>query len=343
MTTTTEVSSIVEPLSESELCPDALLAGQEAAFARDVERLQQQRDRFVEVVCPACDNSDTEPAFEKLGFAYVTCRTCGTLFMSPRPSEPVMAAYYAGSENYRYWAKRIFPASEATRRRKLHEPWLARVLDYARRHGISTGRLVEAGGGFGTFAAVARASERFDEVVVVEPTPEMAAACRARGVTVVQRRFEEVDDEVAPAEVLVGFEVIEHIFQPKRFVAQCHRLLRGGGLLVLSCPNGEGFDIRMLGPASLAVDPEHVNLFNPRSLRRLVESHGFEVLEISTPGRLDVEFVHRAIRDGVVPAPHDPFLRRVLVDEYEHLSDPFQRFLADNGLSSHMWMAARKR
>ena len=29
-----------ERLSEQELCPDKLLAGQEAAFARDIKRLQ---------------------------------------------------------------------------------------------------------------------------------------------------------------------------------------------------------------------------------------------------------------------------------------------------------------
>ena len=41
------------------------------------------------------------------------------------------------------------------------------------------GTLVEVGPGFGTFAALAR--EEFERVVAIEPTPELAAACRERG------------------------------------------------------------------------------------------------------------------------------------------------------------------
>jgi hypothetical protein len=42
-----------------------------------------------------------------------------------------MADYYANSENYAYWAKHIFPATEATRREKIHRPWLDRAIGYA--------------------------------------------------------------------------------------------------------------------------------------------------------------------------------------------------------------------
>ena len=114
-------------------------------------------------------------------------------------------------------------------------------------------------------------------------------------------------------------------------------------MLVLSCPNGQGFDISVLKEISKAVDAEHVNLFNPYSLGLLVESCGFEVLDVSTPGRLDTEFVHNAILDGKFDVSDNPFLKRVLVDEWDRLGWPFQEFLAANGLSSHLWLAARKK
>jgi SAM-dependent methyltransferase len=201
--------------------------------------------------------------------------------------------------------------------------------------------LVEVGPGFGTFAALATESKHFRKVLAVEPTPEMAAACRKRGVEVVEMRVEDVGNELAGADILVSFEVIEHLFQPGGFVAQCARLLAPGRLLVLSCPNGQGFDIQTLGAKALAVDAEHVNLFNPRSLGALLERHGFEVLESETPGRLDAEFVRDAALKGGVEL--DPFLKRVLVDEWERLGWPFQQFLAAQGLSSHMWIAARRK
>ena len=120
--------SIGPRLSESELCPDDLLREQEKAFERDIERLQSRSDQFVTVSCPACPADLSTPAFEKYGFKFLSCASCQTIFMSPRPSEEIMASYYANSENYAYWAKYIFPASEVSRREKIHKPWLARVL-----------------------------------------------------------------------------------------------------------------------------------------------------------------------------------------------------------------------
>jgi hypothetical protein len=96
-----------------------------------------------------------------------------------------------------------------------------------------------------------------------------------------------------------------------------------------------------LGAKALAVDAEHVNLFNPGSLGRLLERHGFEVLESETPGRLDAEFVREAALKNAVTL--DPFLQRVLIDDWDRLGWPFQQFLAAHGLSSHMWIAARRK
>jgi len=330
-------------LSESELCPDALLAQQEAAFARDMDRLRARRDEFVSVVCPACRCAEAAHAFEKETFEWVRCSACSTVYMSPRPSPGVMNAYYSSSENYQFWAEHIFPASEDARRDKVCAPRLEQILAMMKRAGIARGgRLVEIGPGFGTFAALAQVSGAFDDVQVIEPTPEMAAACRERGVRVIEQRVEDALPAGVRADVLVAFEVIEHLFDPRDMVLRCMDLLGPGGLLVLTCPNSDGFDISWLGAASLAVDAEHVNLFNPRGLRTLLESCGFDVIEQTTPGQLDVEFVHRAIVDGAVDPPVDPFMRRVLMEEYETMGWPFQQFLAANGLSSHMWCAARK-
>ena len=254
-----------------------------------------------------------------------------------------MESYYTNSENYQYWAEHIFPASEDSRREKIHRPWLQRVLGFCEKFDVPTHTLLEIGAGFGTFSELAGQSGRFERIVAVEPTPEMAAACRGRGVEVIEKPIEDIQDEIDHADVAVAFEVIEHLFKPKVFLEQCARLIRPGGLLVLSCPNGQGFDIEVLGADSLAIDPEHVNLFNPDSLSQLVEASGFDMLEVTTPGRLDAEFVHTAIEDGKFDVSNRPFLKRVLLDEWERLGWPFQQFLAEQGLSAHMWLVARKR
>ncbi len=330
-------------LSESELCPPDLLPEQERAYERDVERLLLARhDEFVQVTCPACGSRSANAEFTKYGLNFMRCVNCRTIYVSPRPSETVLADYYQNAESYQFWAAEIFPASEAARREKLHIPWYDRIREYCATHGVNTGTLVEIGAGFGTFCSVAQDTGDFKRIIAVEPTPGLARHCRERGLEVYEKRFEDIDGTSLQADVVVSFEVIEHLFSPRDFILTIRQILKPGGLLVLSCPNGEGFDIATLGPASLAVDAEHINLFNPKSLALLLEASGYKMLEASTPGRLDAEFVRDAAQKHLIDISQTPFLQRVLIDDWEHLGWPFQMFLAENGLSSHMWLAAQK-
>jgi 2-polyprenyl-3-methyl-5-hydroxy-6-metoxy-1,4-benzoquinol methylase len=328
-----------QELREAELCPDHLLRGQEEAFARDVERLRARSLEFAPARCPACRDGRHGRAFEKFGFAYDECEVCGTLFMNPRPTSEIIAGYYASSENYQYWAQHIFPASEAARREKIHVPWLRRVRGYAEQAGLRNGILMEVGPGFGTFSALAQASGAFSRVIAVEPTPELATAVRQRGVEVIECRIEDVPKELGTVDIMVAFEVLEHLHDPRVFLAGCRARLRTGGLLILSTPNAEGFDIATLREHSLAVDPEHITLFTPRALALATDAEGFRCMEITTPGRLDAEFVRAAALGSRIDLRHQPLLRRILVDEWDRLGAPFQRFLAEHQLSSHMWYA----
>jgi SAM-dependent methyltransferase len=327
----------------SDIRPAELRLLQEQAYARDLERLRKRLPEFVHVVCPACAKDDPRAAFEKYGFSFQHCPHCRTLYMCPRPTPEIMSSYYGDSENYRFWAKHIFPASEANRRERIHRPMLEYVVAACERHGVARERLAEVGPGFGTFISLAQQSGSFASTIAIERTPEMAKACRERGVPVIERAVEEVAPrEIGEVDVLVSFEVIEHLFDPAAYLQSAARLIRSSGLLLLTCPNGEGFDTAMLGARSVQVDSEHVNLFNPDSLAGLLGRSGFEVLEKETPGRLDAELVRDAALEGNLDLSGNPFLRRVLIDEWERLGGAFQAFLAANGLSGHMRILARR-
>ena len=143
-------------------------------------------------------------------------------------------------------------------------------------------------------------------------------------------------------DVVASFEVIEHLFAPKDFIGHMTRLLKPGGIMMFACPNGQGFDIETLGIISDTVDHEHLNYFNPKSLSGLLVHWGLEVLESFTPGKLDADLVRNKILTGEFDVSKQPFLKRVLVDEWEQLGGAFQEFLVQQGLSSNMWVVARK-
>jgi len=332
--------SDARPLREHEIRPADTAAEQRRRYEADVARLLAKRAEFVDVACPACGAAARSLRFQKYSLRYEECAACGTVYVSPRPTPAVLKDYYEHSLNYAYWNEVIFPASEGVRRERIFRPRVDRVIDLCRRHAVAMGTLVEVGAGFGTFCEELRDRAAFSRVVAVEPTPELAATCRRRGLDVREARIEEAGLE-GSVDVVASFEVIEHLFDPGEFVRTCAAALAPGGLLVLTCPNVRGFDIDVLGEASPAIDAEHLNYFHPRSLALLLGRHGFAVLETQTPGKLDLDIVRNRVLSGEFDL-RDRFLRRVLLDDWERLGARFQAFLAESGLSSNMWVVARR-
>src|SRR5215831_2468189 len=111
-------------MREEDIRPEQLRRGQVEAYERDIAKLRKRVGEFVAVACPACGADDCDFAFEKFTFQFKECRRCETIYMSPRPTPEIMGAYYGDSENFKFWAKHIFPASEGARREKIHRPML---------------------------------------------------------------------------------------------------------------------------------------------------------------------------------------------------------------------------
>jgi SAM-dependent methyltransferase len=330
------------PLSVDEIRPDQCVEEQDRRFRDDIARMLRRAAEFVAVPCPACGATYSAKVFEKHRFTYVECPECQTMYMNPRPSPSVLAEYYSNSENYAYWAKEIFPRSEEARRTKIFRPRALSLVEACRRHGVPLGTVVDVGAGFGTFLTELTSQNAFERHVAIEPTPELAVICRERGLDVIEATAEECAPGLNAAAV-TAFEVIEHVFEPRAWVDTLGRMLMLGGLMMLTCPNVDGFEIGTLRELSTSVDPEHLNYFNPRSLSGLLERCGFEVLQVSTPGRLDAELVRRQAVGGKLDLTDNWLLKRVLLEAWNENGERFQQMLAGSGLSSHMSVVARNR
>jgi 2-polyprenyl-3-methyl-5-hydroxy-6-metoxy-1,4-benzoquinol methylase len=330
--------------SEEDIRPAHLMDPAAQAVRIDIERLLSRRQEFVRVACPACNSEASVPLFSKEGIDYEQCTSCPTFFVNPRPSPAVLEWFYAQSATYAYWNTHVFPVAEASRRELMVVPRVDLLVELCADLAVPTASLLEVGAGFGTFCEEVDSRKVFDRVVALEPTPELSTSCRSRGLETIALSFESfvAQNRGDRFSVVANFEVIEHLFSPREFLREVFSILADGGLLFLTCPNGQGFDIQLLATVSESVDHEHLNYFSPQSLSRLLVESGFEVVLARTPGRLDAELVRKKVLTGEFDLAGQPFLQRVLIDEWELHGAAFQQFIAAQGLSSNMMLVAQK-
>jgi SAM-dependent methyltransferase len=330
------------PFSEKDIRPEKLMLGQYQRTLNDMKLLLKYEDQFVDVACPACISKEEAKSFVKFGLRHALCGKCQTVYVNPRPRPEHLAEYYEKSEDWGYWSKHVFPASEKARRDKIFIPRVNALLEMCKRFGTRTRTIAEVGAGFGIFCEEIMKTKFFDEVIAIEPTPDLARNCRDRGINTLEEPFEKVGIRDGSLDVLASFEVIEHLFDPLTFLKKSHSLLSPDGLLVISCPNSSGFDAIVLGEKWGSFDLGHLNLFNLDSLSSLLETCGFKVIQKTTPGKLDAELVRKEVLEGAFDLENQPFLKHILIDKWHEVGSAFQHFLSDNLLSSNMLIAAQR-
>lgn len=324
-------------MKEQDIRPNDLFNEYLALAAKDAVTYFEQSSR-IPIPCPACGGQG-QKLLEKYGFVYDECSSCQTFYVNPRPPKCDFDSYYTDAPSTRFWATHFYRQTAASRREHLWKPKAQKIHELISTYGPNTKWLADIGGGYGIFA------EEFSKiselpVIVIEPSDSLSSECRQRGLSVIQSFLEELDSSKLPdgPGTFVSFELFEHLHDPAQFLARCYDLLPPDGLLILTTLSGLGLDIRVLAEASKAVfPPHHLNFFNPRSLQQLLEICGFQVLETSTPGKLDVDILENnqeAVRDSFFKA----FLRHASDEQKANL----QSYLVHNKLSSHMWAVAKK-
>ncbi len=328
-------------MRESQIRPEKLMQENARLRRADLRRLVKQKHQFVLVNCPACDSRQQTRLWVKDNFRFVRCRKCDTVFISPRPSQAILGNFYQQALSIKHWNDEIFPASEEMRRKQIFKPRAQRVKELCHRYRVRRKLLVDVGAGFGTFGEEITKLKLFNRIVMVEPSPDLAETCRRKNLEVVEDIIENTN--LNQIDVMTNFELIEHLFSPKKFIQACARALSKRGLLILTTPNIKGFDLMVLGKASNHIaGPNHLNYFHPASLRNLVEKCGLKVVEVLTPGELDVDVVKQKVLNGEISLGQQPVWQEILFNQGEATADSFQKFLQRHNLSSHMWLVAQK-
>lgn len=137
--------------------------------------------------------------------------------------------------------------------------------------------VLEAGCGEGYGADLIAESAR--RVVAVDYDEAAVAHVRARypRVEVLHANLAELPLPDASMDVVVNFQVIEHLWDQPQFVKECARVLRPSGLLMMSTPNRITFSPGRDTP----INPFHTRELNADELTELLVDAGFSDVSVS--------------------------------------------------------------
>lgn len=231
--------------------------------------------------CVVCGANERERELDLGDYEIHRCR-CGMRTLSPEPAEEHLIEVFDDGS--------IYGEAEGLRIELLKQNH--RSLNDVEKV-VEPGRLLDVGCGLGYLLEAARS--RGWEAVGVDPSPYSVQRAKAKGFEAHEGLLHSVGLPDASFDAVALLQVVEHLLDPHALLAECKRLLRPGGAILVETPN----------PASLLaavkrerfnywIPPVHCVWYTPDTLTRLLSDAGFRPVKVSTwSARAD------ALHDGV--------------------------------------------
>lgn len=119
-------------------------------------------------------------------------------------------------------------------------------------------------------------------------------------------------------DVITMSQTIEHLYTPEATLRECLRILKPGGLLVMTTPNVRSIAASEFGAHWRGWEaPRHLHLFSVDSLRQLTQRVGFEIVEARsyTAGSSGIYRVSHSLQNTEATSWLDQF--KLLIWSYE--------------------------
>ncbi len=256
--------------------------------------------------CLVCGGSALSQLFMREdGRSVRLCQTCGLGQVVPRPTAREVARLYReDSDHFRPYLEQIEVHRSYFRRKiqdifsllvarrdenflgtaiRLHP---AKILSHLAPFINSPPTLLDIGCAMGVL--LEEAQKQGIEAYGVDVSADAAAYCRKKGLrvsqTIPRARFD----------VVTLFEVIEHEANPIALMRRVYKLLKNGGIALITTPNHDTFWRKLMGKWWVGYrHPEHLNFFNETSLKELMKRAGFTkiVLRKDTPRPFPLSFL----------------------------------------------------
>ncbi len=233
----------------------------------------QEAEIFKDIKCIVCQNSDKTKfriRFQRSDSTIVQCENCGFHFIPP---------YFRSTVDYTEYKSQDVAAQV-----KQADMWIKiqrNLLRYQLIHRFKKqGAVYDVGVGFGHFILTGK--ELGHEVYGVELSRANAEFVKNElKLEIEQGSFLDVGEDIK-YDIVTMWDVLEHIDAADEFLKKASRIMPTGGFLFIQVPQWESFFAALLKDKWWAMGLDHVNYFSKKTIKQLLEAHGFKVRKIKS-------------------------------------------------------------
>ena len=239
-------------------------------------------EELEEIPCDACKKTESRPLVVRPdGMQVVECVSCGLTYLNPRPKAELIPrlydqSYFTKTEDNAQlgYSGDYLTAESRAAMISAGESKLRCLQPFWQPRGT---KCLEVGCSTGEFSHVLKQCGANPVGVDFSEFAILQARKLYPGIDFRVGDIETVG-EVSAFEAVVGFELVEHLVSPSRFLKHVHRLLKPGGTLVLSTPNLDcGKAIGYSKWLGFQTSFEHLYFLDQSTLARLGKPYGLKM------------------------------------------------------------------
>jgi len=255
---------------------------------------------FETISCAVCSSDKFSVLFKnhdrlygtKGVFNIVKCDECGLVYLNPRPRKEFIHNYYPNEyEPYNIDAKDFYQKLNESLLNSYYKEngslidWFKGLLcKYIYNPPPKTykGRILDIGCGSGVYLHTLK--KHGWDVYGVEMSSKAVELAREK-LKLPNINLGLVEDIKYPEkffDVVMMNHVIEHLFDPRHSLQEANRILKTGGLLIITTPNIDSVNFKIFGKYWFPLEtPRHLNLFEVSTMSKLLRDAGFKLVNRS--------------------------------------------------------------
>jgi 2-polyprenyl-3-methyl-5-hydroxy-6-metoxy-1,4-benzoquinol methylase len=240
------------------------------------------KEKYVENVnCPHCNKNEIYNEFKLNGFNHVNCKNCDSVYVNPRLRDEYIDKLYTDSYYSEMFTKSMIPFFDK-RKKLLGQNKYNQILNYS----VKKGSVLDIGCGVGELIDVFKDNGWDSDVV--ELNPAAINWLEEKGHNVNKVHFADYNTE-KKYDVVMAWNVIEHVLDPKEFVKKAFDLLKPGGIFISEVPHGNSLLIDYCrntkkDPLRILQGEQHIMLYSKNAYEELHLKAGFEKIFVKTNG-----------------------------------------------------------